>query len=665
ILLLLVSVSPGVPAGVGDVTVRTSHPNYPGEGAFQTIEDCVRFAVGDETDPQVRALALYNWFLTHQWHLMSPMEWCVPGRVPDSRDPGDYETVLFDANRARFSFGYGLCGTVHAWNEPYWKAAGFPARRREFPNHVNSEIFYGQSWHAFDTDMAGLLFRPDGVVAGYSDIIGDPKLIESVRSGIPHYPFDWPADSETMQDGWKQVAERKTWYALYNGGYAAHPAIVRLRRGEEFTRWYNRDHFGGVSQRRFWQNQPGGPYRQWAYFGQQQPFHSGPESNARNPVSYCNGEFLYRVPVRSDAFREGAIRQTDNAAGRESSPALHSADGQQASVTFHHFSPYVICGDPEDDANPMSGPATDGLVVSGTAVGDVSAEVSANEGLSWIPAELASAGNDDSPAAFRIDLTEHVKGRYGWQFRLTFADSSGLDELTFVTTTQVSQAMYPRLTPNGTEITVRSKPRAVTAVLPDFGLPESQVGAFEEVRLRSSNLKYQPRSATQRYAYHATDNQPAHVVFKVVSPTALQEIAAAVRYQVPVPPTPGCRYVLELSADDGQSWSQIEEADVPADNEFSSGWLAGSAAVKAENCRSALIRFRMHSPGRPAALIDAQFYGVREAVTDADMIVEFGWLEGTHRRAHRAEFSGNRNELRFQILTGSQVRDEYVRFSVP
>ena len=95
-----------------DVTLRTDHPQYPGEGAFQTVEDCVRFATRGKTDPQEKAIGMYNWFLTHQWHLMSPMEWNVPGRVPDTSSAGDYETVVFDANRARFSYGYGLCGTV-------------------------------------------------------------------------------------------------------------------------------------------------------------------------------------------------------------------------------------------------------------------------------------------------------------------------------------------------------------------------------------------------------------------------------------------------------------------------------------------------------------------------------------------------------------------------
>ena len=136
-------------AEVGDPNIRTDHPDYPGEGAFQSVEDCVRFATGGKSAEQEKAIALYLWMLKHQYHLMSPQERCVPGRTPDTAKPGDYEMVVFDANRARFSYGYGLCGTVHAWNEPYWHALGMRARRRAFPGHVNSEVRYGGSWHAF------------------------------------------------------------------------------------------------------------------------------------------------------------------------------------------------------------------------------------------------------------------------------------------------------------------------------------------------------------------------------------------------------------------------------------------------------------------------------------------------------------------------------------
>lgn len=646
-------VSTGVQAS--DVTLRTEHPHYPGEGAFQTIEDCVDFATSGQQRPQDKAIAMYNWFLTHQWHLMSPMEWCVPGRVPDSADPGDYETVVFDANRARFSYGYGLCGTVHAWNEPYWKALGFPARRREFPNHVNSEIYYDKVWHAFDTDMAGLLFRQDGVVAGYDDIQKNPKLAESGKSPLPHYPFAWPSDFNTMKEGWQQVAKRKKWYRLYNGGYAAHPGIVDLRPGESFTRWYDRDHYGGKTKRRFWHHKEGGPYRQWTYFDNGTPFHKDKgDANARSKASYCNGEFEYEPPLQKISCRQGMAARSDNLGHRTVSPKLCSTDGKSTSATFRHFSPYVICGDPADDANPMSAAATDGFVVEGERIGEVNCEISADQGQTWQNVVLSNE-------SFRVDLTEHVKGRYGWQLRFSFSGDGGLDRLKFTTTTQVCQSMYPRLTPNGCDVVYRSQRRGVIAVLPNLGQSEDGVSAFEEKSLRSSNLEYKPRSRTQRNAYQAKDREPAHVVFRVNAPDKLLQIRAAVRYQVPVPPPTGCDFRLQLSTDQGSNWRTFATADIPTDNEFSSGWLSGRTDVSGLPTKTALVRLVMHTPGRRAALIDAQLYGVHEVPPSRIVTTEFGWLENGKLRTHHVRISPNQSSAQIHVPTGSQISDSFIR----
>ena len=643
------------------MTIRTSHPQYPGEGAFQTVEDCVEFATRGKSEPQDKALAMYNWFLTHQWHLMSPMEWCVPGRCPDTADAGDYETVVFDANRARFSYGYGLCGTTHAWNEVYWKALGYPARRREFPNHVNSEIFYDNEWHAFDSDMAGLVFRKDGVVAGYKDLQTNPKLVENSRPPIPHYPFSWPSDFETMKSGWQEVAKRKSWYALYNGGYAAHPGIVHLREGESFTRWYDRDHYGGPTRRRFWQNHPGGPERKWTFFNTDKPFHDGEKSNSRNLATYCNGEFVYVPPLHSDRCAAEIDVDSGRVGFRASSPRLYSRDGKLASVIFRHLSPYVICGDPKDDGNPMSGPATDGLVVEASVVGAIRCEVSANQGQSWSDVQLVQGERAGDVSQVYVDLTEFVKGRYGWWVRVLWDGASGIDELKFTTTTQVCQAMYPRLTESGCTVEYRSTPRAVVAMIPDFGLDEHLVGKFEVRALRSSNLQYRPRSVKNRYAYQATDTNPAEVVFRLESPDDLQEVRAAVRYRLPVPPTSGCDFRLEVSTDSGTSWQEFANADVPSDNEFSSGWMSGSVNVSSRASRQALVRVRMHTPGRSAALIDARIYGTYKVALPGEMSVEFGWLQGGKPMSNKAELVAGVISTSLFVPTGDEIVDRFVR----
>lgn len=643
-----------VRAEVGDPTIETDHPQYAGEGAFQEIEDCVRFATAGKDAPQDRAIAMYLWMLNHQWHLASPQEWCVPGRVPDTAQSRDYESVVYDANRARFSYGYGLCGTVHAWNEPYWKALGMNARRRSFPGHSNSEIQYAGSWHAFDTDMAGLLFRKDGTVAGYDDIIHDPTLVDSVRTPLPHYPFAWPSDFDVMKKGWQTVAAGGKWYSLYNGGYASHPGIVHLRSGETFTRWYDPDHYGGSTKRRFWHHQTGGPQRSWTFFDNGQPRHDGATSNARGNATYCNGEFIYAPNLSSGRFREGTIAESGEIAFRAKSPKLFSKAGEPCSITFRHFSPYVVCGDPLDDANPMSAPATDGVVLELQSVGEVGIQISADEGLTWRGVKTDTAK--------QVDLTEFVKGRYGWQIRLSWSGDDGIDSLKITTVTQVCQSIYPRLKPEGTTVTYRAGQRGVVAVLPDFTLPESRASAFEERSMRSENVAFRGRTEKSRQAYETTNNKPGAVVFAVNSPSSLTEVRAAIRYQLRVPPPEDHDYRLEVSTDDGNSWETFAKADIPSDNEFSSGWLAGRVRLEG-NSKKALVRFSMYAGGHRTGLIDAQLYGIYDVPSVQPVTVEYGWLENGDLKRHTEHISRRTRFHEFKIDTGTEIRDQFVRFT--
>ena len=642
-------------AEVGDPTVQTDHPQYAGEGAFQTIEDCVRFASKGQTSPQDKAIAMYLWLLTHQWHLVSPQEFNVPGATPDTRRSSEYDLMVYDANRARFSYGYGLCGSVHAWNEPYWKALGMNARRRAFPGHTNSEIEYDGGWHTFDTDMAGLIFRPDGVVAGYADVIKDVRLATGAKPPLPCYPFAWPSDFNVMRDGWREVAKGGHWYPMYHSGYAAHPGVVHLRGGETFTRYFDRDHFGGPSKRRFWHNQPGGPFRDWTFANQGSPQHDGDKSNCRGNASYCNGEFVYRPNLASNTFREGVVAISDNAQSRDASPRLSSRDGQPASVTFGHFSPYVICGDPADDANPMTAPATGGLTISGKAIGKIRLAISPDEGQTWHEAgELTSR--------FERDVTDLVKGRYGWHARFEWAgQDAGLDELTFTTVTQVCQAIYPRLKANGTTATYRAASQAVVPVLPNFGLSEAEISRFEDTSRRSPNVVYSPRSKTSRFAYHTTNNKPGVVVFRIDSPNDLTEVTAAVRFGVRVPPPPGCDFHLDVSLDNGQTWSPLAKADIPPDNEYSSGWMFGRRTVDVSGVKQALVRTTFYNGGYQASLIEAQLYGLRRTAMAQATQVTFGWKENGNSREFVQTLPADVREKTFLIPTGSDVVDDFIR----
>ncbi len=642
---------------VGDPTVQTDHPQYAGEGAFQTVEDCVQFATRGKEGAQDRAIAMYLWLLTHQFHLASPQEPYAPGLTPDTTRTQDDLTVQ-DANRARFSYSYGLCGTVHAWNEVYWRALGMPARRRAFPGHTNSEIFYDNGWRAFDTDMAGLLFRDDGLVAGYDDIRRSPQLATQAKPPLPCYPFAWPGDFQVMKEGWEQVARGGDWFAMYNSGYAALPGVVQLRAGETFTRWFDRDHWGGPTKRRFWHHLPGGPFRDWTFVNRGEPEHRGAESNSRGNASYCNGEFLYRPDLSRDTYREGVAAQSENVGQRMQSPRLFSGDGQEAFVTFSHFSPYVICADPQDDANPMSAPATDGVVVSGAARGDVTIECSGDGGQTW--ESVGAAGG-----AFRHDLTEALKGRYGWLIRFRWRGKAGLDAVEFATTTQVSQTMYPRLTPDGCEVTYRCAARGVTPVRPNFALPEARLAGIEAEDLRSANVAYVGRSKQSRVAYEVRGNKPGQVVFRVTSRRPLLEVTAAARYRVRSPSPPDCDFHLDISTDQGRTWRTFARSDVPTDNEYSSGWVYGKTEISDADAHEALVRVHLYAGGYPTGLIDAEFFGIHQARPPQPLELTYGWREGGQSKTHHEKIPAGSKEHRFSIATGNLVADEFVRLAAP
>ena len=497
--------------------------------------------------------------------------------------------------------------------------SGFNARRRAFPGHVNSEVEYDGAWHAFDTDMAGLLFRPDGVVAGYADIIADPSLVRLNDRGIVCYPFAWPGDFDVMKKGWQEVAGGGNWFCMYNSGYAALPGVVHVRRGETFTRYFDRDAFGGPKKRRFWHVQEDGPFRNWTFVNMGEPHHQAEKSNCRGNASYANAVFRYEPNLAAaDAWHDGTVERSSNLAWQEQLPHLTAADDHAANVTFQHFSPYVICGDPADDKDPMTGDATDGLVVTADTVGDVTLDLSVDQGSTWQTIERR--GQDA-----RLDLTQYVKGRYGWWLRFTFSKGSGLNRLQTETTCQMNQAIYPRLKPNGSTVTYRAASRAVTVVKPNWGLAEQQATRHEVRALRSSNLTFTPRSRKQNAAYSVAGNKPAHVVFRVDAPEPLLEVSAAARYRVRSPQPDDCDFHLELSLDDGRTWQTFARAQNAADNEYSSGWVYGKSPIGTSGITSALIKVHIYGGGYATGLIDFEAYGVHRTAPPASAEVTWAW----------------------------------------
>jgi hypothetical protein len=306
----------------------------------------------------------------------------------------------------------------------------------------------------------------------------------------------------------------------------------------------------------------------------------------------------------------------------------------------------------------MSNTATDGVVVTGDVAGTVYLDVSADGGQSWTSAGEASG-------TFRRDLSEQLKGRYGWLIRFRWRGDAGLDRLGFHTTTQVSQTIYPRLKTGGSDVLYRCASRGVAPLLPNFGLPEEELAKVEVRELRSPNVEYLGRSKQSRLAYRVKDNKPGEIVFRIAAPAPLAELTAAARYAVRSPSLPGCDFHLDVSTDDGRSWRQFAAFEVPVDNEYSSGWVYGKTDVSAAGASEALVRIHLYAGGYNTGLIDAELFGLQHTPPPPPLELTYSWRENGEPKTHRERIPAGAESHAFHVDTGNDVVDEFVRLAAP
>jgi hypothetical protein len=288
----------------------------------------------------------------------------------------------------------------------------------------------------------------------------------------------------------------------------------------------------------------------------------------------------------------------------------------------------------------------------------VTIEASADGGQTWQEAGAATG-------EFRRDLTELLKGRYGWLIRFRWRGDAGLNRIEFNTTTQVSQTIYPRLKPEGCDVTYRCASRGVAPVRPNFGLSEEQLAGIEVKEMHSPNVAYLGRGKESRLAYQVKGNQPGEIVFRLASPQPLLEITAAARYSVRSPSPPGCDFHLELSTDGGRTWRRFAESEAPTDNEFSSGWVYGKADVASAKVDEALVRVHLYAGGYPTGLVDAEFYGIRQTPPPQTLELTYGWREDGQSKTHSQSIPAGAAEHRFHVPTAKSITDDFVRLAAP
>jgi hypothetical protein len=154
-------------------------------------------------------------------------------------------------------------------------------------------------------------------------------------------------------------------------------------------------------------------------------------------------------------------------------------------------------------------------------------------------------------------------------------------------------------------------------------------------------------------------------VFRIESPRRLQEVRGAFQYSIRSPSPKNADFSMEVSIDGGKSWREMARAEIAEDNEFSSGWLAGNADISDADTTAALVRVHLYAGGYQTGLLQAQFYGVHSTAEPQELELSYGWKEQDELKTWRKSIPAGVSEQAFQVPTGDQLTDQFVRLSVP
>ncbi len=184
--------------------------------------------------------------------------------------------------------------------------------------------------------------------------------------------------------------------------------------------------------------------------------------------------------------------------------------------------------------------------------------------------------------------------------------------------------------------------------------------------MRSPNLVYKGLSTGSVRAYETTNNKPGHLVLRLQqNGKPIRQLRAAIQYGLRSPTPDGSIFSLEVSTDQGLSWQRFAESEIAADNEFSSGWLAGKTDVNPTTDDPILVRINLYAGGYTTGLLQAHLYGVYETDLPQRAELTFGWKENGEAKTWSKVVSDTTQAQKFQVPTGEKIVDDFVRISVP
>jgi hypothetical protein len=72
------------------------------------------------------------------------------------------------------------------------------------------------------------------------------------------------------------------------------------------------------------------------------------------------------------------------------------------------------------------------------------------------------------------------------------------------------------------------------------------------------------------------------------------------------------------------------------------------------------VRVTLDGGGHATGLLTTELYGLRRTSTSSAVKVTYGWSENGESKTHAFRVGPGQSEHREQILTGAQIRDDFV-----
>jgi hypothetical protein len=352
--------------------------------------------------------------------------------ILEGPDPFDEYATVRDPLKILNVYNMAYCGIFGPVLDGIFQGIGFEQGRSfgvESWSHCATELWYNQSWHYFDLDVRGILVDVGGIVASLDEARRNRSLWTNPPIRIePFFPND--------QDKNKvfEIYRDSRIHYYYRWFEANHTMDFYLRQGESFTRYWTPQ--GGR-----WNHLPRYNQTKWIKdLIQTEPVGAKPNHRLFTRWNHGNGLFHY-APDLSEAstdFADGVYAVDNLAAGKE---GLHLKQAGEGRVIFEVFTPYIIVAkinkleDLSDDVEAS--------VVTIESLLPVDASVSLDNGITW-----ETAGKIERDRKVNLDLTQKVKGTYGYLLKLSVSgkeSSPAIKSITIDTWVQVAPISLPRL----------------------------------------------------------------------------------------------------------------------------------------------------------------------------------------------------------------------------